>query len=76
MSESGENQAVMNEQVPVETSAPKERVKKPNRPDDATHKQKTDALQAESKSHCFEDALLICLLSCSCINQFLIIIEQ
>ena len=30
---------------------PKERIKKPARPDDATHKQKVEALQATSECH-------------------------
>ena len=54
MSDSAENQAVMpNEATAAESAAvpekPKERIKKPNRPDDAAHKEKTDALQAVSK---------------------------
>lgn len=39
--------------VPVveDPAKPKERIKKPQRPDDATHKQKVEALQATSEYH-------------------------
>lgn len=42
------------EAVPVDVSEsdkPKERIKKPQRPDDVAHKQTTEALQATSKCH-------------------------
>jgi hypothetical protein len=57
MSESGDkkvapevmaDEAIAKEAVEV----PKERIKRPTRPDDAAHKQKTEALQAVSKYFC------------------------
>ena len=54
MSESGDNQVAA--EVMADGAAakevveiPKERIKRPTRPDDAAHKQKTEALQAVSK---------------------------
>ncbi|KAG7667236.1 hypothetical protein NADE_002968 [Nannochloris sp. 'desiccata'] len=51
MSESGDKQLaaeVMADETPVKevVEIPKERIKRPSRPDDAAHKQKTEALQA------------------------------
>jgi hypothetical protein len=57
MSESGDKQ-VAAEVIDATSKAedvveiPKERIKRPTRPDDAAHKQKTEALQAVSKFHC------------------------
>ena len=57
MSESGENQVAVEviDATPVENQEaaapekPTERVKRPSRPDDATHKQKVEALQTGSE---------------------------
>lgn len=56
MSESGENQVAVEvidgaveKQEAVAAEKPKERVKRPTRPDDAAHKQKVEALQAVSE---------------------------
>jgi hypothetical protein len=51
MSESGDKKEVMaDEAAPAnEVEIPKERIKRPSRPDDAAHKQKTEALQAVSE---------------------------
>jgi hypothetical protein len=58
MSESGDKQLAAEMMVPDETplneavEIPKERIKRPSRPDDAAHKQKTEALQSVSKFYC------------------------
>lgn len=57
MSESGDKQLaaeVMADETPVKevVEIPKERIKRPSRPDDAAHKQKTEALQAVSEFYC------------------------
>lgn len=57
MSESGDNkvaaEVMADEALSKEVvEIPKERIKRPTRPDDAAHKQKTEALQAVSKFQC------------------------
>jgi len=58
MSESGDKQSaadVIADEAPLKEEVveiPKERIKRPSRPDDAGHKQKTEALQAVSEFYC------------------------
>lgn len=57
MSEAGEPQpietVVNTEEATSGEQKPKERVKRPTRPDDAAHKQKVEALQATSEFQVF-----------------------